>query len=265
MLFIATAFHALIILGVSFDVFDVDPPQDNMPTLDITVVNPGKSKPPEEADYLAETSQDGGGNTDQQIQPQQQKIEQAPPPVAESQVMPENARLLTQVESTQEQSQPEEPSPEQKPEQPSATELVNRSMEMLTLNEQINQSMLIYSKAPKSKYITARTKEFKYASYMRDWVTKVERVGELNYPDAARRNKLSGSLMVEVALDPDGSVRDISVLRPSGHKLLDDAAIRIVKLAAPYPPFPESIRKETDVLYITRTWIFTSGNQLKGR
>jgi protein TonB len=135
---------------------------------------------------------------------------------------------------------------------------------MLTLNQQINQTLQAYSKTPKSKFISARTKEFKYASYMRDWVSKVERVGELNYPDAARRQNLSGKLIVQVAVYPDGSVREITIRKPSGYKILDDAAVRIVKLAAPFAPFPESIKRETDVLYITRTWVFTSGNRLRG-
>jgi protein TonB len=100
---------------------------------------------------------------------------------------------------------------------------------------------------------------------MRDWVAKVERVGELNYPDAARRQNLSGKLIVQVALYPDGSVREITIRKPSGHKILDDAAVRIVKLAAPFAPFPENIRAETGILYITRTWVFTSSNRLRSR
>jgi protein TonB len=145
----------------------------------------------------------------------------------------------------------------------SAAALINRSMEIIRLNERINQSMQAYSKAPKSKFISARTKEFKYASYMRDWVAKVERVGELNYPDAARRQHLSGKLIVQVAIQPDGSVKEIAIRQPSGHKILDDAAVRIVKLAAPFAPFPDNVREETDLLYITRTWVFTSGNRLQ--
>lgn len=263
-LFIATALHALVILGVSFDAFKEDPADRNTPTLDITVVKTKNTPPPEEYDYLAESSQDGAGNTEEKIRPQQQMIEQAPP-LAVSESKPTPTRVLTRDDSLQETTRQNEAKPEQKSEQTSAAELINRSMEMLTLNEQINQSLQAYSKAPQSKFISARTKEFKYASYMRDWVAKVERVGELNYPDAARRQNLSGKLIVQVALSPDGSVREITVRKPSGHKILDDAAVRIVKLAAPFAPFPEGIRAETDILYITRTWVFTSSNRLRSR
>jgi len=263
MLFIATAFHALIILGIGFDTFDRDPPEQDTPTLDITVVNPNKSPPPEDYDYLAESSQEGAGNTEEKVHPQQQLIKQAPP-VTRSESKPTPTRVLSSDDSRQKTDLQSEPEPEQDSEKTNAAELINRSMEMLTLNQQINQSLQAYSKAPKSKFISSRTREFKYASYMRDWVQKVERVGELNYPDSARRQHLSGKLIVQVALYPDGSVREITIRKPSGHKILDDAAVRIVTLAAPFAPFPDNIKNETDILYITRTWVFTSG-KLKGR
>ena len=263
-LFLATALHALVILGISFDVFDRDNDEQNVPTLDITVVNRQQTKPPEEYDYLAETSQDGAGNTEDKVQPQQESLAQTPPPAPPVESTPTPTQVMTADTSTRKIQKSEEPKPDEKSEVTSAAELINRSMEMLTLNQQINQTLQAYSKTPKSKFISARTKEFKYASYMRDWVAKVERVGELNYPDAARRENLSGKLIVQVAVYPDGSVRDITIPKPSGYKILDDAAVRIVKLAAPFAPFPESIKKETDVLYITRTWVFTSGNRLRG-
>jgi len=263
-LFLATALHALVILGISFDVFDRDNDEQNVPTLDITVVNRQETKPPEEYDYLAETSQDGAGNTEDKVQPQQESVAQTPPPAPPVESTPTPTQVMTADTSTRKIQKSEEPKPDEKSEVTSAAELINRSMEMLTLNQQINQTLQAYSKTPKSKFISARTKEFKYASYMRDWVSKVERVGELNYPDAARRENLSGKLIVQVAVYPDGSVREITIRKPSGYKILDDAAVRIVKLAAPFAPFPESIKKETDVLYITRTWVFTSGNRLRG-
>jgi len=263
-LFLATALHALVILGISFDVFDRDNDEQNVPTLDITVVNRQDTKPPEEYDYLAETSQDGAGNTEDKVQPQQESMAQTPPPAPPVESTPTPTQVMTADTSARKIQKSEEPKPDEKSEVTSAAELINRSMEMLTLNQQINQTLQAYSKTPKSKFISARTKEFKYASYMRDWVSKVERVGELNYPDAARRQNLSGKLIVQVAVYPDGSVREITIRKPSGYKILDDAAVRIVKLAAPFAPFPESIKRETDVLYITRTWVFTSGNRLRG-
>lgn len=264
-LFLATALHALLILGVSFDAFKTRSEGNVTPTLDITVVKRQNSPAPEEYDYLADASQDGAGNTDEKVQPQQQSVEQTPPPLPAQVQPPAPSQVLTTDAASEKVQNREQPTPEQPADQATAEELINRSMEMLSLNQQINQNLQAYSSAPRSKFISARTKEYKYAAYMRDWVTKVERVGELNYPDAARRQNLSGKLIVQVAVYADGSVRDITIRQPSGFKILDDAAVRIVKLAAPFAPFPDDIRQETDIMYITRTWVFTSGNRLQSR
>ena len=113
--------------------------------------------------------------------------------------------------------------------------------------------------------ITANTREYEYAAYEEGWRMKVERVGNLNYPDEARRNKLSGNLLLAVTINVDGSLREVKVRRSSGHKLLDDAAVRIVKMAAPYAPFPDTFRNKQDVLTIVRTWQFSSNSQLSSR
>lgn len=263
-LFIAAALHALLILGVSFDALD-RPDDQNIPTLDVTVVPHHDTKPPEAADYLAETSQDGAGNTEEKVRPREQSVEQAPPPATPQESAPAPSQVLTATTSEEKTPDVDKPQQKAKPDTPSASDLINRSLEMLALQRRINETQLVYSKLPRTKSISARTKEYKYASYMRDWVAKIERVGELNYPDAARRQNLSGNLIVQVAIKPDGSVQEITIRKPSGYKILDDAAVRIVRLGAPFAPFPEDIRKETDVLYITRTWVFTSGNRLESR
>ena len=85
----------------------------------------------------------------------------------------------------------------------------------------------------------------------------VERVGNLNYPDAARRQQLEGELVLDVAVRADGSVADVTVLRSSGHKMLDDGAVRIVRIAAPFEEIPESLRRDYDILHIIRTWRFS--------
>jgi len=90
----------------------------------------------------------------------------------------------------------------------------------------------------------------------------VERIGNLNYPDEAKRKQLSGNLLLDVAINPDGTLNSVNVVRSSGHKVLDDGAIRIVKLAAPFAPFPDDIRRTTDILHIIRTWQFQSDNSL---
>lgn len=260
-LLIAAALHALIILGISFAP-QPEPQDDALPTLDITLVPERKTAPPEQADYLAQVSQDGGGNTAEKVrlqQEQQARAAAAPPP----QPAAAQARELTRPEGQRKVQVLEDQTETKKPAAPaSAAELINRSLELASLDEQLRQSMQAYSQRPRQAFISARTQEFKYASYMNDWVTKVERVGNLNYPDEARRQGISGSLMLQVSVNTDGSVRNIRLLRASGYKVLDDAAIRIVQLAAPFPPLPPEIRKDTDILHITRTWEFLNNQGL---
>ncbi|WP_297527290.1 energy transducer TonB [Thiohalobacter sp.] len=254
-LLLALALHALIILGVAFEPEDGkrNPP---VPTLDIALVPRTNTETPDQAEYLAAHSQSGAGNTRERVEAQmaqEARVRNAPPPEPappEPEVLT-RTRSDTRIEVADLNTAPARPTP-------TAAELIERSMELVTLDEQIRQSMQAYAERPRQTFISAATREFKYANYMNDWVNKVERVGNLNYPDEARRRGLSGSLLLDVALNPDGSIHSITVLRPSGHKVLDDAAINIVRLAAPFPPLPDDIRRDTDILHITRTWEFLS-------
>jgi protein TonB len=120
-----------------------------------------------------------------------------------------------------------------------------------------------YEKLPRRKFIGARTQEYRYAQYVEDWRSKVERIGNMNYPQQARDQKIYGKLTLSISIRSDGNIDSVEISRSSGQRILDAAALRIVKLAAPYAAFPPDIRKETDILSITRTWIFTSSDQLE--
>ena len=146
---------------------------------------------------------------------------------------------------------------------PSAATLRARAMK--DLSAEIDQRLKAYAQWPRRKWITARTREHAYAAYMEAWRQKVERIGNLNYPEEARRRGLSGSLSLDVALNADGSVAELILRRSSGEKALDEAALRIVELAAPFARFPPSILKEVDVLHIERTWQFSSRNRFTSR
>lgn len=107
------------------------------------------------------------------------------------------------------------------------------------------------------KYVSANTQDWKYLSYMRAWTDKVERVGNLNYPEQARRKNLQGTLVVSVGVYPDGELESVEILRSSGFDLLDQAAIHIVEQSAPFAALPQEVTSEVDILHITRTWRFT--------
>jgi protein TonB len=162
------------------------------------------------------------------------------------------------------QPQPARPEVAEKP-LPSAAQLLTSSFALASLNAELQQKLQARAERPRHKYISASTQEYRYAAYMDAWRAKVERIGNLNYPDEARRRGISGSLVLDVALNQDGGIREISVRRPSGHEVLDQAAIRIVELAAPYAPLPIDIAREVDVLHITRTWQFNNNGGFGSR
>ena len=142
---------------------------------------------------------------------------------------------------------------------------MSRRLAMAALSAEIERDLRAYAARPRRKWISASTREHLFATYMDAWRRKVEQVGNLNYPDEAKRRGLAGDLLLEVAIRPDGTVEDITLRRSSGERVLDDAAIRIVELAAPFSEFPESIVEDVDILHIERTWIFHSGGGTTSR
>jgi len=127
---------------------------------------------------------------------------------------------------------------------------------LASLQPELSRQRQSVSRLPKREFISANTKEYEFASYMSAWVSKVERVGNLNYPSELRRQKLHGDLILTVGIFQNGTVESIDVKRSSGIREIDDAAIRIVQMAAPYAPLPDNITERVDILHITRTWRF---------
>ncbi len=304
-LFLAVVAHAIIVLGVGFA------PEDKAralnQSLDIVLVSRKSEKAPDKADFLAQASQEGGGEHTEKQRPatplpspvvssQAAVVAAAPTPTAPAKPAPKRSqakpakpsapqprsvlaasksshkiRRSQEAKKTTTKPTPERAETASEQAEPlvqrrvSAEALVSRSMALASLSAELDKRLAAYANRPRRKWITSKTREYKYASYMDAWRSKVERVGNLNYPDEARRRKLSGHLLLDVALKPDGQIHSIRVRRSSGHRVLDDAALRIVRLAAPFAPFPEGIRKETDILHIQRTWQFLNSNRLSAR
>jgi protein TonB len=269
---VSICLHALIILGVSFKLPDLS----NLaaqPPLEVTLVNAKTQARPKTADALAQANLDGGGNTDAR----RRARSPLPVPVEDKQgaklataqkrveqLEREARELMTQTRSTTAVAPRIEAQPPKEEPQlaPSASEIVSRGMEIARLEAQIAREWENYQQRPRRRFVGARAQEFRFARYIEDWRAKVERVGELNYPQAARDQRIYGSLVMTVSIKSDGTLERVEVNRPSGQRILDAAALRIVQLAAPYAPFPADIAKDTDILSITRTWIFTRSDQL---
>lgn len=272
-LILALVVHAIVVLGVGFS-FERRP-SNALPTLDVILVQARTTDSPEQADFLANAAQVGGGDSERAVRPTQPFSSPIPKPEpgiapvpipagAPEPQPPAPAPDVVLVQQHAEQAVAQRQSrPEQPPvPQPARSEMVQRELEMARLAAEIHRSTEAYAKRPRRKFISANTREHAYATYMHAWVTKVERVGNLNYPLEARRQGLHGELVLTVAIRRDGSVESVDVIKPSGHSVLDDGAVQIVHMAAPFAPLPRT-EDGVDVLHITRTWQFLPGNVLR--
>ncbi|HSC95416.1 MAG TPA: TonB family protein [Burkholderiales bacterium] len=265
--------HAVIIFGVSFKLPDLANLTAQSP-LEVTLVNAKTRARPKTADALAQANLDGGGNTDAKRRarsplpvPVENKAAGAEIALARKRVEQlerEAKRLVTQARSqTTVAPRVEAQEAREAPQTaPSAADIMSRGAEIARLEAQIAREWENYQQRPRRRFIGARTQEFRFARYIEDWRAKIERVGELNYPQAARDRKIYGSMVVTVSIKADGSLERVEINRPSGQRILDAAALRIVQLAAPFAAFPADIARDTDILSITRTWIFTRSDQL---
>jgi len=273
--FLAIMVHAALILGVTFTYVTNKP---STHTMEVTLAQHRSNNRPDKADFLAQFNQTGSGTLDKkalitsptqsefhdteirETSPQQspkaaQRVDQLQKPVVTTTARSQHktaldAKLLNpnpgDIESTETKS------------------LLQRSLEIASLEARLDQQRQIYAKRPRIKRLTSlSTASSADAYYLNSWRRKIESVGNLNYPDEARRNKLYGSLRLMVAVLPDGSLKNVELLESSGHGVLDNAAIRIVRLAAPFAPFPDELRQTTDVLEIIRTWQFRKNSSLR--
>ena len=265
------ALHTFILLGIGFALPDPRKAANFLQPLEVVLVNSKSRERPAQADALAQSNLDGGGNTTEDRRAKtplptlsdgkQFTLEQSAQ--RQQQLEQESKHLLTKIKSSHSVAQEKNLREQQEDERLNGEDLVQRSLELVRLEAQIHKNLDAYQKMPRRKFIGARTQEFRFAQYVEDWRIKVERIGNLNYPEQARQQKVYGSLLLTVSIRADGSVESMEVSRSSGQRLLDAAAQRIVKLASPFAPLPPDIRKDTDILSITRTWTFTSSDKLE--
>jgi protein TonB len=272
-LFIAAVLHALVILGITFD---LPSPSELSKTLEITLATQPSEKVPDKADYLAQLNQEGSGTLDEKaapstteetifqdaeintVTPPQEASAPPPAPAVEKQVVTTTSRQPEKAVTAQ-----DVPPPEKKI-NPSLPRF-NRSQlsaEIASLEAQLAEEKQLYANRPRVHRLNAAsTMQDKGAYYKDAWRRKVERVGNQNYPAQARSERIYGSLRLLVAINRDGTLREVQILESSGHQVLDNAAQRIVRLAAPYAPFTGDLM-DVDVLEIIRTWRFEPGDTI---
>jgi protein TonB len=263
--------HAAL-LAVRFtppDIFD----KARERAMDVILVNSKSKNRPDKAQAKAQTNLDGGGNTEED---RRAKTPLPPSPnTREGTDLIEAQRRVAELEAQQQQMMTRVASekavaadktrnnPTPAPaEIRTGADLASSALAIARIEGQISRQLEEYNQRPRKKFIGARVEEYRFAQYVEDWRQKIERIGNLNYPDAAK-GRLYGSLVLTVIIKSNGDLDRVEVNRSSGQRLLDEAARRIVQMSAPFAAFPEAIRRDTDVLEITRTWTFTNADRLR--
>ncbi|QBM18773.1 hypothetical protein MARI_29160 [Marinobacter sp. JH2] len=263
-LFMAVALHAIAVLGITFA---PELPSSVAKTMEITLSQFDDEQAPEQADFLAQTNQQGSGTENVPLEmtsPQPADVSQPevadvqPEPKTTTEPQPSQNRAVVQAENARRQvsQQNDEVAPEPLP-RAKRKSLMERSLEIASLEARFDAQQQAYARKPRVMRVTAAsTLKSNNAWYVQNWVGKVTRVGNINYPTEARRAGIYGDLRMLVSIRKDGTIKEVTILQSSGSSVLDDAAIRIVRMAAPFAPFPESMREKADELEIIRTWSF---------
>jgi protein TonB len=269
-LFVSIALHVVLILGVGFGILEQ---ASSSTSLEITLAQYRSQEAPEKADFLAQENQQGSGSLEEKAAPStpvqspfnENVIQEVSPYVEAAPVEPSLQNQVITTRADAEDYPSEETDAEQAQDKPdqllenlSQSEINNR---LASLQAQLDIRRQEYAKRPRRYTISsASTQKSRDALYLDNWRKKVEAVGNLNYPARASADGIYGNLRLLVSLRADGSVADIRILSSSGHGILDESAIRIVNLAAPFEPFPEELRREADILDIIRTWQFQNNS-----
>ena len=267
--------HA-VALSIHFRLPDMTRGKSVAPSLDVVLVNSKTRAKPVKASVLAQANLDGGGNTDENrraktplpvlketesgadLRRAAQRVQELQAQQLKMMTRLRAAKSVTPAEQANAASATAAPQP-----QLSGQELAASSLAIARMEAQISREIDEYNQRPRKTFIGARAEEYRFAQYVEDWRLKVERIGNLNYPESAR-GRIYGSLVLTVSIKSDGSLDSVEVRRSSGHQILDRAAERIVRMAAPFARFPANIKRDTDILVITRTWTFAPGDKLFG-
>jgi len=267
--------HAMV-LSIHFKLPDIILDRYASQALEVVLVNSKTRAKPVKADVLAQANLDGGGNTDERRRaktplPALRDTESGADAKRAARRVQEleaqQLKIMTRLQAAKSVSAAEQPKATAAAETPQpqvpGQDLATSALAIARLEAQISRQLEEYQQRPRRAFIGSRAQEYRFAQYVEDWRLKVERIGNLNYPDGAR-GRIYGSLVLTVSIKADGSLEAVDVQRSSGHQILDRAAERIVKMGAPYAGFPANIRRDTDILVITRTWTFAPGDKLFG-
>ena len=264
--------HGMLILGLGFALEDAAPV---LPTLDVMLTQTQTPLTPAQADFLAQANNQGGGDQDKSTRPREPQAGLSPQPEpgvaarplrAQSPAPqpPPEARVIASQRADKPLPQPLARPESEASQLPRGEQKIEHDIAMARLAAEIHLRSQRYAKRPSRKFVSASTREYAWAAYLRAWVDRVERVGNLNYPEEARRRHLGGVVVINVGIRRDGSVERADIVQSSNIPLLDAAALRIARLAEPYAPLPKT-EEDPDILNVVRTWQFMPGGELIDR
>ena len=273
--FFSALFHAVVILGVSFDFPDIADVQNTDNTLDVVLINNANRETPTEADTISTTDNAGGGLDEQEatsplpykpvdVEPIE-SIKLTADQQPATTVAPDQLITASVGEVAVEPEKPDEDQIRVDAPQVGDDKITTKSVRQLErerLIAKLQESWQDYQKRPRKEFLSPNTKQNEAAEYLEAWRKRVEQVGNANYPVQARANSLEGSLILSVEINRNGTISTINTIKPSPHKILNDAAVRFVRDASPYSSFPEEIDPRTDILVITRAFHFLGNNRL---
>lgn len=274
--FFSVMLHIAIILGISFKLPDIRALQNTDNTLDVVLINSTNNETPVEAETISTNDNAGGGLDEQEasspipyetVDPSEvQSIKKVANQQESTLVAPD--KLITAQQSDGITVQKETPVEDvlenaQETVGPDAiTTKSERQLERERLIAKLAQSFEDYQKKPNKEFLSPSTSKHEAAQYLDEWRKRIEITGNANYPVQAKARELSGTLILTVEINRNGTIANIQINNPSPHKLLNDAAVRFVRDSAPFATFPDQIDKETDILVITRAFHFLKNNQL---
>ena len=273
MIFLSACAHALLVLGVGFTYLT---DANNEATIEVTLAQYRSQIQPDDADFIAQENQTGSGSQDEATVPSSPFLSDLNDadinevrPAPEAQVLNEtpeqpNLTALTSIKAeqviAQQRNAPEQKERQALSEQSSSEEI---SLAIASLQAQLDLQQQAFARQPRKYTLSsASARKSHEASYLDSWRRRVEAVGNINYPVQARQQQVYGNVRMLIALNASGQISETRIIQSSGESLLDQAAVDIVNLAAPFEPFPEELKAEADILEIVRTFRFHEGNTL---
>lgn len=273
MIFLSACAHALLVLGVGFTYLT---DANDEATIEVTLAQYRSQIQPDDADFIAQENQTGSGSQHEATVPSSPFLSDLNDadinevrPAPEAQVLNEtpeqpNLTALTSINAeqviAQQRNAPEQEEKQALSEQSSSEEI---SLAIASLQAQLDLQQQAFARQPRKYTLSsASARKSHEASYLDSWRRRVEAVGNINYPVQARQQQVYGNVRMLIALNASGQISETRIIQSSGESLLDQAAVDIVNLAAPFEPFPEELKAEADILEIVRTFRFHEGNTL---